>query len=340
METPLVPKQFGELCQACSEQQMEAPWVDALLSKPPLRAIFRPTMWRFYGPGDELRRATWFLDTQRHGLQPYGEDAQAVLEDAYLFLKWVGEKGTRDESILLTVQVPSPDGSETQLVQFSSLVSATAIGKGFRGAISLFKQRVYRGAYHSLSNSSQSTTTSEEEESAPVYGRNERNTTVEEAQNCIPAGDGTQIRRTTGKKEPVTDQVSEPKPTTAHTVNQGHEPEMDVEELKELNERNFADQTLDQSIPLSFRLPKMENERNKATSTDVDDETVDHLVLIVHGIGEMLLNFDLFRISKVPTIVDCCGFLRKNHEEVLNVRFSQMYQTLDGIQRPRRGRVE
>jgi hypothetical protein len=54
----------------------------------------------------------------------------------------------------------------------------------------------------------------------------------------------------------------------------------------------------------------------------------------------MLKNFDLFGISKVPTIVDCCGFLRTNHSEVLNVRFSQMYQTLDGIPQPRRGRVE
>lgn len=145
METPLVPKQFGELCNACSEQPMEAPWVDSLLSPPPLLAVYRPTMWRFYGPGDELRRATWFLDTQRHGLQPYGEDAQTVLEDAYLFLKWATKQRVRDDSILLTVQVPSPDGSENQLVQFSSLSSATAIGKGLKSALSLFKRRVYRG---------------------------------------------------------------------------------------------------------------------------------------------------------------------------------------------------
>jgi hypothetical protein len=103
-------------------------------------------MWRFYGPGDELRRASWFLDTQRYGLQPYGEDAQAVLEDAYMFLKWATKQQVRDgSSILLTVQVPSPDGSENQLVQFSSLTSATAINKGVKGAFSLFKRRVYRG---------------------------------------------------------------------------------------------------------------------------------------------------------------------------------------------------
>jgi hypothetical protein len=133
--------------------------------------------------GDEVRRAGWFLDTRRHGLQPYGEEAQAVLEDAYMFLKWRSEclkEGSADQrdnpssrtaqektcpenvchpetskleqedpiigSALLTVQVESPDGSEQQLVQFSSLTAATAIKKGLGGAISLFKRRVYRGA--------------------------------------------------------------------------------------------------------------------------------------------------------------------------------------------------
>ena len=108
-------------------------------------------MWRFYGPGDELRRATWFLDTI-HGLQPYGEDAQGVLEDAYLFLKWRKTK-VEMPSALLTVQVQSPDGSENQLVQFSSLTSATAIGQGLKGAITIFKRRVYRGAYHERTTS-------------------------------------------------------------------------------------------------------------------------------------------------------------------------------------------
>jgi hypothetical protein len=61
---------------------------------------------------------------------------------------------------------------------------------------------------------------------------------------------------------------------------------------------------------------------------------------IVHGIGEMLQAIDLFGLTKIPTIVDCCSFIRKNHDEVLNVRFNQLYQSLDGKPQPRRGRVE
>eukprot|EP00957_Ditylum_brightwellii_P100844 7685802-Ditylum_brightwellii.AAC.1 len=56
-------------------------------------------MWRFHGPGDEVRRGVWLLDTKRHGLQPYSEESAAVLEDAYLFLKWSFFQNTRgDES--------------------------------------------------------------------------------------------------------------------------------------------------------------------------------------------------------------------------------------------------
>ncbi|KAL3905482.1 MAG: hypothetical protein SGILL_009661, partial [Bacillariaceae sp.] len=148
LQPPLASKQFEELCGDCTAQHADAPWVDALISPPPLDGLYRPTMWRFYGSGDEIRRATWFLDTKRHGPQPYGEDAQAVLEDAYLFLKWISQFRVWDENVVLTVQVPSPDGSEHQLVQFSSLDSAIAIGKGLGSAISLFKRRVYRGACH------------------------------------------------------------------------------------------------------------------------------------------------------------------------------------------------
>lgn len=315
---------------------MEAPWVDALLSPPPLYTVFRPTMWRFYGPGDELRRATWFLDTQRHGLQPYREDAQAVLEDAYLFLKWNTKKRMRDGSILLTVQVPSPDGSENQLVQFSSLISATAIGKGFLGAISLFKQRVYRGAYHKTSDNLIPSIDTETDRDTLQNDHDENNTKIEELKNSSTQNRSNHSQNESSTEtEPIPDAVDDRGPTISpnceqELVQDGH--------VKGLEEKIAADVELDKAVSLAFRLEETEDETKKETCADDDDETAQHLVLIVHGIGEMLLKFDLFGISKVPTIVDCCGFLRKNHEEVLNVRFSQMYQTLDGMQQPRRGR--
>eukprot|EP00980_Cylindrotheca_fusiformis_P023660 scaffold10725_cov147-Cylindrotheca_fusiformis.AAC.1 len=337
LETPLVPKQFGELCHSCSEKELEAPWVDALLSKPPISAIIRPTMWRFYGPGDEVRRATWFLDTQRHGLQPYSEDAQAVLEDAYLFLKWVNRKGMRSGSTLLTVQVPSPDGSETHLVQFSSLMSATAIGKGLRGAISLFKQRVYRGAYLHSSDNKKTINDAEEENDTPA-SCNENSTTNGEQinQTALSTNEGSQGQSVAGRKS-AREHIDEIE-TEVSEHGEGR-PENDSD-FELLSRKTALEQGVDESVSLAFGLEEKDNNSKEEKTKEADGETVDHLVLIVHGIGEMMLNFDLFGISSVPTIVDCCGFLRKNHEEFLNVRFSQMYQTLDGMQQPRRGRVE
>jgi hypothetical protein len=172
LHPPMQLPKYGDLCQECVESKaaFRNYWMaSSILSPPPLSMVMRPNFWRFHGPGDDVRRGVWFLDTRRHGLQPYGESSSAILEDAYLFLKWRNqqlkegsyesgkkeprqpllentcredgknvddrdEEGRDDdpmgENALLTVQVESPDGSEQQLVQFSSLMAATAIQKG------------------------------------------------------------------------------------------------------------------------------------------------------------------------------------------------------------------
>jgi hypothetical protein len=413
---PRLPKQFGELCDSCIERNMEAFWVDTLLCPPPLVAIYRPTMWRFYGPGDELRRATWFLDTQRHGPQPYGEDAQAILEDAYLFLKWTARRRVWDGNILLTVQVPSPDGSEQQLVQFSSLTSATAIGKGLASAIALFKRRVYRGACPtpppppsiSETETEENTSSSKDgqvkaddhrdetplEQAPPVEKESEKKTmegASEDSSSPIVVADKEQTihpsraqcwvdlksedhqssrqQSTTGEaqispdpalhreitsvdaedyenmdnpvKRPV-DVANDDGKCTARSekhdsggLEDGHH-----EQLK----RNLSipvSGPLDDQLLLAFPMDGSSVE-GCGVEDDLDDDgsDVDHLVLIVHGIGEMLQAIDFFGLSTLPTIVDCCGFLRKNHEEVLEARFNQLFQTLDGVPQPRKGRVE
>jgi len=116
----------------------------------PLSFLMRPNLWRYYGEGNDVRRGTWFLDSQRHGLQPYSDESAAVLEDAYLFLCWLNtsEKVGNHEidNILLTVCVLSPDDGEEQLVQFRSLKQITAIPKSLPSGFSIFKRRVYRGA--------------------------------------------------------------------------------------------------------------------------------------------------------------------------------------------------
>jgi hypothetical protein len=120
----------------------------------PIYFCMRPTLWRFYGDGNDVRRATWLLDTYRYGLQPYSDDSAAVLEDAYLFLRWLTSNNAVEsyiDSILLTVSVVSPDDGEEQLVQFRFVkqIYITAIPKKLGSGFSIFKRRVYRGMLES-----------------------------------------------------------------------------------------------------------------------------------------------------------------------------------------------
>jgi hypothetical protein len=435
-QPPLAPRQFGELCVVCSQRDLDAPWVDALLSPPPLNAILRPTMWRFFGLGDEVRRAVWFLDTQRHGIQPYGEQAQAILEDAYWFLKWMTHRRVWDGSILLTVQVPSPCGSENQLVQFSSLTSATAIGKGLGGAISLFKRRVYRGACRPkeviVTDDASKPTNVEGKASGEEIEYNEALEPLD-ALPTIDEGVHEGDKETLESSDSTFDDYSEERVTEIVDDTTSHL--SDVDEYSTNEDTPFPDPSMvpqnpcqqangkaidvtkgDSSVKLDAGKistvddtktyvpqnnttckdntvqPTLNDQSDQAQypvvatniavdkirkgvkptlvaqlkqrfeeeatlafpfdeaddSADVldvesNDQNVDQLVLVIHGVGEMLQSIDLFGLglSKLPTIADCCGFLRKNHAEVLDVRFSQLYQTLDGKSEPiRRGRVE
>ena len=310
LELPRTPKQFGELCDSCALHRAEAPWVDTLLSPSTVVSVYRPTMWRFYGPGDELRRATWFLDTQRHGLQPYGEDAQAVLEDAYLFLKWTTKRRVWDGSILLTVEVPSPDGKEQQLVQFSSLTSATAIGKGIGSAITLFKRRVYRGAHHvqnPIEDPDDDTSVLDGSESAENFSDSESGSFDVSDGSDSGSSDWIDLDPSnvaTSQPEDIGNPLSPPRTATPNRRRKsrsrlkkgGIEAAYNVDpmriytdEVKSLRLR--LARPLDEHMQLAFSL-KAEKEKigksaGKKGNDDVSDG-VDHLVLVVHGIGEML----------------------------------------------------
>ena len=385
---PMIAKQFGELCATCSHKgNADAPWVDSLLSAPPVTAVMRPNMWRFHGPGDEVRRAVWFLDTKRHGLQPYGEDAQSVLEDAYLFLKWTSQKRTLDGDILLTVQVPSPDGSEHQLVQFSSLTSATAIGKGLGGAIALFKRRVYRGACRPTTtedgilgghDGEQCDGANEVDETIDANRSNQKNKTLDiegEAamenesspadssvshSQRLPHDPELELRlglHTTSSEISALDEASvgstddnQPATSTAGTeldIDEAEVPEADESDNNADCDRADSDSITNENVPGVLEAKEsstmlaypFDESDDRADSVDVDNSNnVDHLVLVVHGIGEMLQAIDLFGLSKLATIVDCCRFLRENHADVMDVRVSQLYESFDGISKS--GRVD
>ncbi len=316
---------------------------------PPLLGLYRPTMWRSYGP-DEIRRAVWFLDTPRNGPQPYGEDAQAVLEDAYQFLKWIIDSKqtveTEDDNasdknknlnVLLTVQVSSPDSSEQQLVQFSSLTTATAIGKGLGGAISLFKRRVYRGAQNFVEGNDDdaSTSSAAERKAAKKEEDDPRWTTTAEValeklslsysyedikefdnMNVISVEDEI-FPKESSDLEVVRE---EPKITLSKSDENSSTRSARSEACQE--EKTLASQKVYSKIPKTH---------------DDDEREVDHLILVVHGIGEMMQEYDLFGLKKVPNIADCCSSLRENHAEISDSKLSQIARQMN---KTKSGRVE
>jgi len=71
----------------------------------------------------------------------------------------------------------------------------------------------------------------------------------------------------------------------------------------------------------------MEPTHNNSTNNNDDSLEVEHLILVVHGIGEMMQALDIFGLKKVPTIAECCGYLRDNHAEVSDSRSNRTTQT-------------
>lgn len=194
----------------------------------PFRILKRPTLWRFYGEGQKVRRGVWLLETKSKGIQSYDKTSSAILEDAYLYLKWRESQMTPDSfaNSVITVQVNFKD--EVQLVQFRSLKQITAIQKSLVSGMSLFKRRVYRGIQQIESKDTRDIL------AAPV----------------------------------------------------------------ELAKKNCLDFDKHETNP----------------------DEIDHLVLVVHGIGEMLHTVDvgLPLASLTSSIIDCCDSLRKNHREVVS----------------------
>jgi hypothetical protein len=296
---PLSNTRFGEECKNCirSNAALEEGTgtgndANTAFALPPIAMIRRPTFWRFYGQGDEVRRATWFLDTARHGLQPFDYNAQAVLEDAYLFLKFISHRRRidprkpRDDNVavdeeidesLLTVEVQGPDGTD-RLVQFSSLTRATAIQKGLGAAIAIFKRRVYRGAW--LANPGA-------DEDADSFVESLGATTVPDAS----------LRSVLDPSSPV-------------------RLKSDRRLVKQPSEEDDAALAVPTDRLIVGDLAKH--------LRDEKDGKIDHLCLIVHGIGEMLRSVDLFGLT-LPNLSSVCGSMRSNHAEVQEAHTPFMY---------------
>mmetsp|Transcript_5607 Transcript_5607/g.8885 ORF Transcript_5607/g.8885 Transcript_5607/m.8885 type:complete len:1212 (-) Transcript_5607:383-4018(-) len=292
-------------------------------SHSPIQMMVRPTLWRFHGIASaEIRRSVWFVDTNKTGLQPYSEEAAAILEDAYLFLKWRAQRSSSmttsaatnnyddsnninnpDATSVLTVQVVSPDGSEQQLVQFSSLTQVTAISKTLGGAISLFKRRVYRGVL----------IVEEEEENKHHH----HHAAARKSQQPQPSSPPTSPMSTTSLT--TIPEIDDDK------VDAAEEDDTLWLECLSPNPSIATNSSTKNTTPPHHLLAlpptdlHLEDEYQKQLLAKEQHSSAahhtDHLILVVHGIGEMLRSTEVFG-HQTPTIVDCCGFLRTNHAQI------------------------
>jgi hypothetical protein len=344
---PRVPTPPG-LCRSCRRETIQSPWTPAPapMAWPAYTSRRRPALWRFYGSGDIVRRSVWFLEHKSVGLQPFDTAASRILEDAYWFLRWRAlqqnareeaasversisvEKHENDEErndglsydvALLTVEVVCPDGT-ARLVQFSSLFEATAIHKGLGAAFTLHKRRVYRGAWlknvinndsrHSHPCAAHPTLVAGCSPGSPVASRS-----LSTAAAFLPT-------------VPLRDVLT---PTAPLASPSGWDPLPYVS----------GPERHDLSVPPA-RFHQEDMERFWMSDSEEGSSTVDHLCLIVHGIGEMLRSIDVFGLSlpNLASIVDCCAFLRRNHAAVQRAQFQQLYPTMQPGATGSPGRVE
>ncbi|CAM9239974.1 unnamed protein product [Ectocarpus sp. 8 AP-2014] len=296
------------------------------------------------------------------GLEPYPLRAAAILEDAYRFLAWylecregrgsppgarssgeVGDKGARGKrggggslspTVLLTVQVAD------ELVQFRSLTDIVSVKRNLGSAFSLFgRRRVFRGV-------------PVEEE-----GEIEEGGDGDEGEREKRGEDGTE----TGRNNDDDDAPPYPDPPTSSGTPYASGSSLDASEDQAVT----GSSTESEQSPSSGPTPASgsaseeggggEGSRVKwnpssscssqhgcgadgADEVDSDlEERVEHLVLVVHGIGDALMSVDLGMVQ-LRSLVECCDTMRAHHEEVvLNSKDLRGLRKKKGLRK--RGRV-
>ena len=292
---------------------------------PVVQILKHPTLWRFHGSGDKVRRGTWLLHTNRNGLQPYSDASAAILEDAYLFLKH--EILTKNKSypkvkdhdddvddignILLTVQVVGPDGEENQLVQFSSLNKITAVQKTLGAAVSIFKRRVYRGA---------------------CWGKDYDDGKCNIKENDFRTSHNDQTNAESMKDTNIANMSD-----TDDCENRNDDIRQVQHSVSEERNNQPCRSSKDKLVAVPYNIVKNNQRDNKNRELD---NNIDHLVLVVHGIGEMLQNIDFFGLAQISSLIECCAQLRENHSMVLEAQHSHEDDRDRAFKRNYYGRVE
>ncbi|CAM9395019.1 unnamed protein product [Phaeothamnion confervicola] len=277
------------------------------------------------------------------GLKPYPAAAAALLEDAYQFLKWYlgagvartgagqgGRSGSRGSglgrrsgsggtpgrsrspppSVLLTVQVMD------ELVQFRGLTDIMSVKRTLGGAMSVLgRKRVYRGVpplpaeQEAAAAAAAAAAASTTAVAAPVVPA-----PLPPAEAAADAADATAMRASTcaeGGKE-----AAAAAPGAAPAVESP--PVLGRKGAAAAKTQAEADGGGAQAV--SGGAAAEQEEGGGYGSGDDDDEDlkehVDHLLLVVHGIGDALNTMDL-GVVQLKSLIECCDNLRAQHEEVV-----------------------
>ncbi|CAM9574706.1 unnamed protein product [Ectocarpus sp. 13 AM-2016] len=296
------------------------------------------------------------------GLEPYPLRAAAILEDAYRFLAWylecregggppsgarssgeVGDRGARGKqggggslspTVLLTVQVAD------ELVQFRSLTDIVSVKRNLGSAFSLFgRRRVFRGV------------------PVEAEGEKEEGGGGDEGEREKGGEDGAE----TGSNDGNDDAPPYPDPPTSTGTPYASGSALDASEHQAVTGSSTESEESSSSCPTHVsgfasgeggRGKRSRVKRNPSSSCssqygcgaegadEVDsdlEERVEHLVLVVHGIGDALMSVDLGMVQ-LRSLVECCDTMRAHHEEVvLNSKDLRGLRKKKGLRK--RGRV-
>ena len=249
----------------------------------------KPVFWRFYANGDPCRRSYWMQDSgSNDGLQPYSESSAAILEDAYQFLNhvWHSKIKRGDDS--------EPVASDLNVEDDSTSVLLTVQVQGPDGEDQLVQFRSLRQVFAVKKTLGGALSYRKKR----VY----RGAEVSIGKSSPPPGN-------------VEDNVYSNSAGTSI-----------VEEFCDKGNEDGGeggDSGTMSSLAAPLQFSSSPECQFSAFGDDVEDkDEVDHLILVVHGIGKAMQSFELFGLVHLSSIIDCCISMRQNYEEVMDQKSS------------------
>mmetsp|Transcript_22566 Transcript_22566/g.29547 ORF Transcript_22566/g.29547 Transcript_22566/m.29547 type:complete len:1225 (-) Transcript_22566:245-3919(-) len=273
-----------------------------------------PVYWRPHGAfvrprGTRVHRATWMEETKL-GLLPYSEGALAILEDAYHFLQWwlahpIGRHRITasggfcpSEELIHEVEL---DDEEVEKVSPGVLLTVQV------GSMSPDGLNDSTGAAPGSSLPERSAGSTESSSSGDQLVQFRSLSEIFAVRKTLASAMWAKTRRVYRGTQAIARQQARRKkknPDKKLVV-----PGLSQDHLQLCHESlALARGEMPSSLPPHIAL--------RETAHDLEDP-VDHLILVVHGIGEALENIDVMGLLTLRSLIDCCEDLRNQHKEVM-----------------------